>query len=92
MYVLPKHDTEVEFKPGAYYFAKFEKGKALFKRGVKQLHVDDRWLTNIEMSELSLYLRRVNRFKNATENWIQEFEYFLTTMEGEYGRRQNTGV
>jgi hypothetical protein len=92
MHILTKHDTEVEYKPGDYYFAKFQKGKDLFQRGVKQLHVDGRWLTNIELTDLGVYLRRVNRFKNTTENWIQEFEYFLTTLEGANERRQNARV
>jgi len=92
MYILSKNDLEVELSKDRANWEGFVKGKQLYTRGVKDMCVDGRWLKMREMNDLLIYLHRVNRFKNATENWIREFEHFLTTMEGEYGRRQNARV
>ena len=92
MHVLRKDDLEIEYPPTSLLWESFSRGKAVHKLGVKNMGVGDRWLTNMEMHDLTTYLKRVNRFKNTTKNWIREFEYFLTIVEGAHGRRQNAGV
>ena len=92
MYILDANDLEIEYPPTSRLWESFSRGKAVHQLGVKNMGIGDRWLTNMEMNDLTTYLKRVNRFKNATENWIREFEYFLTIVEGAHGRRQNAGI
>ena len=92
MHILNRDDTEVEYRDDFFLFESFCRGKALYKRGVKEMSIDGRFLTMIEINDLLTYLTRVNRFKDITEKWIREFEYFLTNLEGAHGRRQNAGI
>ena len=92
MHILNGDDLDIDFPPTSLLWESFSRGKAVHKLGVKNMGVGDRWLTNMEMHDLTTYLKRVNRFKNTTKNWIREFEYFLTNVEGAHGRRQNAGV
>lgn len=92
MYILRKDDLDIELSKDNANWDSFSRGKAVHKLGVKNMSVGDRWLTNMEMYDLTTYLKRVNRFKNTTKNWIREFEYFLTIVEGAHERRQNAGI
>lgn len=94
MYHIVRGDTAIEYTEEHYGFypalrEKFEHGKELSKQNITNMGIGDRWLTNMEMDHLATYLYRVNRFKNATKQWISEFEYFLKVVEGAYERRQN---
>ena len=92
MHVLDGNDLEIDFPPTSLLWESFSRGRAVHKLGVKNMGIGDRWLTNMEMNDLTTYLKRVNRFKNTTKYWIREFEYFLTIVEGAYERRQNAGI
>ena len=92
MHILNGDDLDIDFPPTSLLWESFSRGRAVHKLGVKNMGIGDRWLTNMEMNDLTTYLKRVNRFKNTTKNWIREFEYFLTIVEGAHERRQNAGI
>ena len=92
MHFLNGDDLEIDFPPTSLLWESFSRGKAVHQLGVTNMGIGDRFLTNMEMYDLTTYLKRVNRFKNTTKNWIREFEYFLTNLEGANERRQNARV
>ena len=92
MYILRKDDLDIDLQKDSANWESFSRGKAVHQLGVKKMSIGDRFLTNMEMYDLTTYLKRVNRFKNTTKNWIREFEYFLTILEGANERRQNARV
>ena len=92
MHFLNGDALEIDIPPTSLLWESFSRGKAVHQLGVTNMGIGDRFLTNMEMYDLTTYLKRVNRFKNTTKNWIREFEYFLTNLEGANERRQNARV